>query len=473
MNTAAARPLAVLPVQGVSAAQADQYPPVAILLTAGFSLYILVWFLEFGQRVALFGAMRLEFMLGAVLSVASVICIAMRDEPNHSRLTKFICAYFLFLFLHLSVSQHFAQSWDAFVNWILKFSCMALFTYAFVRSPRTLRIFMAMLLLVVLKLGHEAFLGKITGSMVWENQGIQRLYGTPGSRFGHPNSLSGLGVSMLPFLYYMFQVSPRKWRPVLIVATVFAINIIIFTGSRTGYLATLALGSFLWLRSTRKGRFFAIILLVGAAGVPAIPPQYESRFMSAFVGEAAEGHSKEARIELANDAWQLFLANPQGLGIYAFRYAREEQLGKEQYDPHNLYLQMLVEIGLPGSLLFALLIGAVWRELRSTEMALAESERQLQDVVCATPETDERRRRHLADVRFMRGTASAFLAFIFTRLVLGVFGHDLYEIYWWLASGASIAIVNMKPVADARTAIIVGPAPTMAAPHTGMAAVVR
>jgi putative inorganic carbon (hco3(-)) transporter len=247
----------------------------------------------------------------------------------------------------------------------------------------------------------------------------------------------------------------------------------VFTGSRTGYLATLALGSFLWLRSTRKGRFLAIMVLVAAAGVPAIPPQYESRFMSAFVGEAAEGHSKEARIELASDAWNLFLANPQGLGIYAFRYAREAQLGKEQYDPHHLYLQMLVDIGLPGSLLFALLIGAVWRELRSTEMALADGERQLQDVASATPEADERRRRHLADVRFMRGTASAFLAFIFTRLVLGVFGHDLYEIYWWLVAGASIAIVNMKPVADARTAAIGAPAPNAAAATTGTAALVR
>lgn len=457
MNTAAARSFAAVPMPIPGARPADEYPPVALVLTAGFSLYILVWFLEFGQRVALFGAMRLEFLLGGALSVAAVVSIAIRDEPNRSRLTKFICTYFLFLLLHLSVSQHFAASWDAFVNWIVKLSCMALFTYAFVRSPRTLRIFMAMLLLVVLKLGQEAFIGKITGNMVWENQGIQRLYGTPGSRFGHPNSLSGLGVSMLPFLYYMFQVAPRKWKPVLIVAVVFAINIIVFTGSRTGYLATLALGSFLWLRSTRKGRFFAVILLVGAVGLPAIPPQYESRFMSAFVGEAAEGHSKEARIELANDAWSLFLANPQGLGIYAFRYAREAQLGKEQYDPHNLYLQMLVEIGLPGSLLFALLMGAVWRELRSSEMALAASERQLEAMVAETPEAEQRRRRHLADVRFMRGTASAFLAFIFTRLVLGVFGHDLYEIYWWLASGASIAIVNMTPVADARTAAIVRP----------------
>jgi O-antigen ligase len=230
-----------------------------------------------------------------------------------------------------------------------------------------------------------------------------------------------------------------------------AINIIVFTGSRTGYLTTLVLVAFLWARSARKGRFLAIALVVGAIGLPLVPPQYEARFISAFVGEAAEGHSKEARIELANDGWQLFLDNPQGLGIYAFRYALEDQLGKEGYDPHNLYLQVLVDLGLPGALVFGLLLTALWRELSSTEVALTESANRLRAALDRPGGASKELVRHLGDVRFMRATASAFLAFIFTRLVLGIFGHDLYEIYWWLAAGASIAVVNMKPVSDLRT----------------------
>ena len=454
VNSAVARPFVAVPVAMPAPPPVDEYPKVPLVLTGAFSLYVLVWFLEFGQRVALFGALRLEFLLGMVLTAAALISIVLRVEPNHSRLTKFICAYFLFLVIHLPLSQHFSQSWDAFFNWIVKFSCMALFTYAFVRSPRTLRIFMAMLILVFLKIGQEAFLGKITGSMVWENQGIMRLYGTPGSRFGHPNSLSGIGVTMVPFLYYLIPVVQKKWRILLLVLVVFAINIIVFTGSRTGYLATIAVSCFFWLRSTKKFRFMVVMLLIASAGIPAIPPQYESRFMSAFVGKEAEGHSKEARMELATDAWGLFVANPQGLGIYAFRFAREEQLGKEQYDPHNLYLQVLVDLGVVGTVAFGLLVFAVWRELRSTELDLASSELKLRALVKRTAHPTQRLVRHLADVRFMRAVASAYLAFIFTRLVLGVFGHDLYEIYWWLASGTCIAIVNMKPVADARTAAI-------------------
>ncbi len=429
----------------------DQYPEVPVVLTWAFSLYVLVWFLEFGERVALFGQIRLEFVLGALLSVAAGVSIAARDEANQSRLTKYICAYFLFLLVHLPLSQYFAHSWDAFVNWIVKFACMALFIYAFVRSPKTLRIFIAMLMIVFFKVGEEAFLGKITGSMVWQNQGIMRLHGTQGLRLGHPNSLSGFGVCMLPFLYYFLPVVQRKARLFLAAIFVFAVTIIVFTGSRTGYLTSFALIAFLWARSTKKGRFLAAALVVGAVGLPLVPPQYEARFVSAFVGEEAEGHSKEARIGLANDGWQLFLENPQGLGIYAFRYALEDQLGKESYDPHNLYIQVLVDLGLPGAIVFGLFMSALWFELRSTEAALADSERRLRLALSGPAVPSEALVRHLKDVRFMRATASAFLAFIFARLVLGIFGHDLYEIYWWLAAGASIAVVNMQPVSDLRT----------------------
>jgi putative inorganic carbon (hco3(-)) transporter len=433
----------------------NPYPSVPLALTGAFSLYIVVWFLEFGKRVEALGALRFEFLLGGGLVVAALIAITARVESNTSRLTKFICLYFAFLLFHLALSRYFWISWDVFVERLLKFSCMALFIYAFVRSPRTLRIFVFVLMLVFFKLGSEAFLGKVTGSMVWENQGIMRLNGQLGSRFGHPNSLSGLAVGTLPFIYYLFPVVSRKWRLGLLVLLAFAVNIIIFTGSRTGYLATIALAGFLWMRSGKKGRFLAALVIVAAVGLPYLPDQYEGRFKSAFVGQEIEGRSKAGRLEIAGDAWQLFLENPQGLGIYSFRSARVELLGKADYDTHNLYLQVMVDLGVVGTVVFGLLIVGLWQELRSTDLTLARAEGELRAALARAPARSEEGQRHLADICFMRATAAAFLAYVFARLVMGLFGHDLYEIYWWLAAGASIAIVNMQPIAVARTAEII------------------
>lgn len=44
------------------------------------------------------------------------------------------------------------------------------------------------------------------------------------------------------------------------------------------------------------------------------------------------------------------------------------------------------------------------------------------------------------DMKFLYSLSRAVVAFIFLRLVLGVFGMDTYEIYWWFAAGLTISL---------------------------------
>ncbi len=88
---------------------------------------------------------------------------------------------------------------DVFIDRIVKFSCMALFIAAFVRNPLSLRLFMGMSFLSCLKIGQEAFIGKIRGTMVWQNQGVMRLNGPGGTMISHA-ILFQLGTEHLPFL---------------------------------------------------------------------------------------------------------------------------------------------------------------------------------------------------------------------------------------------------------------------------------
>ena len=107
---------------------------------------------------------------------------------------------------------------------------MTLFISQFVVSPTTLRFFCFSTFIAFLKIGQEAFYGKITGSMVWENQGVPRLHGTQGTMFGHPNSLSGKALSLLPFLVYIFKSIKNKWvKYLILIQIVFTLNIVLFT----------------------------------------------------------------------------------------------------------------------------------------------------------------------------------------------------------------------------------------------------
>ncbi len=436
-------------------ARTAPYDAVPLVFTGLFSLYVLTWFLELGKRIEMLGAIRFEFLLGAVLTAIAVPSLLTSATRDDNPLPKYAIAYLVFVTLHLPLSQSFAVSWDTYVDRVLKFSCMTLFLWAFVRNPRTLRLFVAAFLLACLKLGQEAFVGKVTGSMVWENQGVMRLNGAPGTLFGHPNSLSGLAVGTLPFIYFLWPCVSRRARVALIVLLVFAVNIIVFTGSRTGYVGTLLLVAFLFLRSQRKLRFLGALVLVGIVAAPLVPDQYVERFMTTFVGKEREGSSKEHRLEIAGDAWRIFLAHPQGVGIYGFAEARERQLGKSPMDTHNLYLQVLADLGVGGAVFFGAFLAALWRQLQRVERHLAAEIATVERLVppgrTRSPGS-EAVAEHLQDLRFMRAVATAFLAYLAARLFLGLFGHDLYEIYWWLSAGATIALTNMLAAARRRTA---------------------
>ena len=51
----------------------------------------------------------------------------------------------------------------------------------------------------------------------------------------------------------------------------------------------------------------------------------------------------------------------------------------------------------------------------------------------------------------MQAVAKAVFLFICVRLGLGLFGMDLYEIYWWFALGTTIALYKMNEVAEQKT----------------------
>ena len=47
------------------------------------------------------------------------------------------------------------------------------------------------------------------------------------------------------------------------------------------------------------------------------------------------------------------------------------------------------------------------------------------------------------DLRFCIASARGGGGFIFVRLLLGLFGMDLYEIYWWYGAGLAIVLLNL------------------------------
>jgi len=439
--------------EGTLAAQGPcanpEYPSSQYFAFVIFLAFVAFSYLQAGIRFPVLGSLRAEFLLGMGLTVLSVAAIKGR-APDFRWTSVAVWALLLILLLLLMslLSIDFATSWPVFVDRVFKFSLLGLFIAAFVSSPDRMRWFIAIFLLSCAKMGQEGFLGTIDGSMMWENQGVLRLHGsTP--NYAHPNSFSGMALGTMPYIAFIFPLVSTKWRVALIILLIFMLNIVLRTGSRTGYVGFVV--GLLWLitYSRHRVRAFSIVAVAVVLVFPFIPDQYIERAASIFESaEVGEDSSSGQRREILVDAWQIFQEYPFGVGTGAFPVIRLEKFGRFQ-DTHNLYLEVGTNAGVQGLFIFSGLVIAVLLSLRKSRQSIDAEVRAIRQEISGGGDPADYNQK-LRDLAWLKAVCSGTIGFVVIRLTLGVFGHDLYERYWWFAAGIAIATANICRMAVSR-----------------------
>ena len=409
------------------------YPKIPTFVLLLFCAYVIIWYLQIGLRKPSLGEIRIEYLWAIILSIIAIVYTDLECYKNP--LMRYLILYFFLLIIQVVFSYNLQYSWKIFVDRIVKFAFMAWFIIVFVRSPKGLLFFLSAFLLACMKMGQEGFIGQVTGNLVWENQGIMRLHGsTP--LYRHPNSFSGMAVGTLPFVLSFFSIANKYVKAFLILLLIFSANIIIFTGSRTGYVATIFLFLYFFLkRPQKKMKPIIIFILIALIGIHFIPDNYKDRFVSIFTLEEKEGRSSLTRIQILEDAIEIFLENPLGVGVSAFPFIREDMFGRSQ-DTHNLYLEIATNLGIPGLIIFAMII---YKIISMCNMIINRT-----TAFKEKYKNKEISQKFLFQINLVEKCSLAVILFIVARLGLGLFGMDLYEIYWWFASGLAIALHNIS-----------------------------
>lgn len=438
-------------------ARQDEYPQVHWALVSVFLVFIVFRYLEGGERIPALGALRFEFLLGLLLSVIGIVTYMQRKSAvSTPALTwALLLVGWMLLMIPLSVSP--SLSWTTFVDRVIKFMMVAILIAAFVTNPTILRWFLGAYLLAFAKMTQEGVHGIITGSLMWENQGIMRLHGPTGS-YLHANTFAGTQLITLPFLYHLYPlVTSRYLRYVLIALALGVLAIILYCGSRTSYV-----GFFIWIlvliaQSKKKFKAVAAVIALALVVTPFLPQQYVGRLESVVTQEDKEGASIDTRKEILNDAWEIFLESPvTGVGPGAFPIVRDRKFGRQQ-DTHNLYLEVATNLGIVGLVLFVGLAVSMTRALFRHARTMADQIERLNKRMAEVAQDQvllSELRRHWNDLRLMRATALATVSFLIIRLANGMFGHDMFEVYWWFALGIVIALTRMGHVATAKTAAL-------------------
>jgi len=409
------------------------YPRIDTILLLLFCGYVFIWYLQIGYRMPFLGAIRFEFIYAAILTVLAILFTPKLNLK--SPVVPYVLLYFLVIVIQLPFSYDFETSWNVFVDRIIKFAFMFFFIASFVRSPTHMKYFLAAFLLACLKMGQEGLIGRITGNLIWENQGVMRLHGsTP--LYDHPNSFSGMALGTLPFVYYLWPYAKKYVRLILLVIAILSLNIIIYTASRTGYVGFSVFILCIFITSRNKKKFLLILLLIFIMTIPLIPADYMERFDSIFTLQDKEGHSTEKRMVILEDSWEIFKEHPLGVGVAAFPKVRMDRFGRNQ-DTHNLYLEIATNLGFQGFIVVSLFI---YKMLATLNNIRASAQ---MNIIKLLNNGNQRNDILINDLNFVKSLSLATISFIIIRLTLGLFGMDLYEIYWWFAVGISFSLYSI------------------------------
>ncbi len=248
---------------------------------------------------------------------------------------------------------------------------MTIFLFCLVRMGGTTRNFRMVLwtfAIGTLYIGYEAYNANSSDFA----DGRLNFIGGPDFR-----ESSGLAVhmaAMLPLLGVLF-LSAKKWRwkALLIVAGVLAMNTIIQCRTRSAFVGLIIGAIIAILLLPRKRRLKVGISIVAMSfGMYALADEHFWNRMNTIVGHEtyAEEGAIQARIELWGAGWRMFLDHPFGVGIGQFKQAVEQyNTGAEMYAftiprrvTHNSYLLCMTELGIQGiSVLFALFALTFWK----------------------------------------------------------------------------------------------------------------
>ena len=183
-----------------------------------------------------------------------------------------------------------------------------------------------------------------------------------------PNDLALILAISLPISYYLFLRAKGPLRILYLALILCALGTVLLTASRSGSIATvLALSIIFWTRKElaprwRVGLIVAFSILAAGA-VTMVPVTTWTRL--ATIGSEVSSGTLNSRTVIWEEGWKALSKSPfLGVGIGAYPDAMVPFFGRPRtgiFTPvaHNTFYSVLVETGLIGFIVFAIMFGII------------------------------------------------------------------------------------------------------------------
>jgi len=198
---------------------------------------------------------------------------------------------------------------------------------------------------------------------------VGRLETVGGPGVDDSNVLAAHLMTGLAFAGFMFLATSGKRRWIALAAIPFVMNAIILTQSRGAFIGVLAAGLAAWYLAPPGNRriLYAVAPLALLLFLRLANDQFWQCMDTIKVTgmEEIQEASAKSRIEVVKANWQMFEDHPMGVGYRGNLFLSPQYIAAEFLSvntglraAHNTMMAVLVDAGLPGAVLFTVLI--VW-----------------------------------------------------------------------------------------------------------------
>lgn len=362
--------------------------------------------------------LRLAFLFAATAAAAFVLqrFVAKRPLIDFSPAMTFALLLLAWSVVTVPLSIWPGSSAEALLDTYMKSLIVFWLLAHVVNTPQRLRIFVWALALMTIPIAVTAIRNFVTGNLY-----LGRIRGYESVLASNPNDLALILNLIIPLAAALALTARARWQRLLMLGIIgVAIAGIIVTFSRTGFLtlATIGLFYFLHLFRHRRGGTALLVVALLLGSLSLIPAEYTSRLTTITNIEADETGSAQLRSRDMVLALEYVIRNPIiGAGIGNNALALNELRGPHWVDVHNVYLQQGMELGVPGVVLYVLLILACLRAARAARLGAGNRADQGELATMA------------------HGIGVSLIAFI----VAAMFHPVAYHFYFYLIGGLALA----------------------------------
>ena len=343
--------------------------------------------------------------------------------PSYNPVNKYVYLFSACVGVSYLVAIDMEWSWSYAVYHYIKVFILYVMVILSVKEERDLKILTWGLVLIYVYLTYEPLYDFIYGT-----GGSKQAYGTVytadiGILSGHVALANNMN-QMIPIALFLAISQKKSSAKLIAFLAVFAFLVsLIASSSRGGFVGFVAFALLLvyYLRDNKKILAYAVPGIAAVFILSATLLYTASRISSGQVEGRLIGiiHG----IEMIRLKYHFL-----GVGPGCFRIARGMYFGHTM-DAHNLYGELIGELGIPGTIMWALLIWNIYKNLKLVR------------------ERENDRKNDKID-QYLYYLSTGFLISLMVRLVVGMGSHGLYFFYWYILGAISIVCVKISETED-------------------------